>query len=67
VQQAGDGKNAALQMALFEAVVAEFAPDTASAMHMPWDFHNRCRAIFQARPSLSGTAACASLLALDKA
>lgn len=51
VEQACSVSSAAqlLQMRIFEAVVAEFAPATASAMQMPWEFHSKCRASFQAR------------------
>lgn len=37
-----------LQMAVFEAIVVEFVPATATAMHLPWDFHGKCSADFQA-------------------
>ena len=32
---------------LFAAVITEFAPSTASAMQLPWDFHERCRVSLQ--------------------
>lgn len=32
---------------LFSAVITEFAPSTASAMQLPWDFHERCRVSLQ--------------------
>ena len=32
---------------LFHAVITEFAPSTASPMHLPWDFHERCRVSLQ--------------------
>ena len=34
---------------LFSAVITEFAPSTASPMHLPWDFHERCRVSLQVR------------------
>lgn len=30
-------------LALMTAIVVEFSPTTASAMGMPWDYHDRCR------------------------
>lgn len=44
---AGRADAVQLQMAIFEAVVQEFSPASATAMQLPWDFHNKCRASFQ--------------------
>lgn len=44
---AGQAEALQLQMALFEAVVQEFSPASATAMQLPWDFHNKCRTSFQ--------------------
>ena len=37
-------------MRIFEAVVAEFSPATASPMQMPWDFHVKCARSLQVNP-----------------
>lgn len=34
---------------LLEALAAEFCPQTASSMAMPWGFHDECRGSFQKR------------------
>jgi hypothetical protein len=45
------GSDAAKRVALQQlaAVVSEFSPGTASAMGMPYEFHERCRVEFEAR------------------
>lgn len=36
---------------ILEAVVSEFSPVTASAMGLPWDYHEKCRASFEVLPA----------------
>ena len=33
---------------LAQAIVEEFSPATASMLGLPWDFHERCRAVLEA-------------------
>jgi hypothetical protein len=50
VSQASNSKGSdarVIGLNLFAAVITEFAPSTASAMQLPWDFHERCRVSLQ--------------------
>ena len=44
VTQASTATARRIGLQLFAAVISEFSPTTASAMQLPWEFHERCRA-----------------------
>lgn len=44
VTQASTAAARRIGLQLFAAVISEFSPTTASAMQLPWEFHERCRA-----------------------
>tara|TARA_B110000977_G_scaffold121026_2_gene155714 strand:- start:1251 stop:3140 length:1890 start_codon:yes stop_codon:yes gene_type:complete len=47
VSQSNTNSARVVGLNLFSAVITEFAPSTASPMHLPWDFHERCRVSLQ--------------------
>ena len=44
VTQASTNAARRIGLQLFASVISEFSPTTASAMQLPWEFHERCRA-----------------------